>query len=295
MPRCGGTRGPSSGGARRARRPSGGGRSSRAARTSSAAGSFSTRWVRWRLAPVTVDDRRGETRVGVEPVDAVGLVASAAAPARGARRRARPTARRPPPARGVSTPPVWSIAVRSSLAPRGTPVAWPRAPAACRAVPAQHRRGRPRRQRAADHRRRWSRPRPPARPGGLPRAGHHRLPARGPGAEARLRRRQPSRPRRRSRPAPVGARRSSASSTPSATCTTPRPCAHGGEVLGVYRKRLLPNYAVFDEQRYFTPGSDAARALRGRRRPRRRERLRGRVEPARARSPSRPPAGPSSS
>jgi NAD+ synthase (glutamine-hydrolysing) len=31
-------------------------------------------------------------------------------------------------------------------------------------------------------------------------------------------------------------------------------CAHG-EVLGVYHKRLLPNYAVFDEQRYFAPGS----------------------------------------
>ncbi|MBW3615380.1 MAG: NAD+ synthase [Actinobacteria bacterium] len=32
-------------------------------------------------------------------------------------------------------------------------------------------------------------------------------------------------------------------------------CA-GGEVKGVYRKRLLPNYAVFDEQRYFTAGSE---------------------------------------
>lgn len=32
-------------------------------------------------------------------------------------------------------------------------------------------------------------------------------------------------------------------------------CANG-EVLGTYRKRLLPNYAVFDEARYFTPGSD---------------------------------------
>ena len=31
-------------------------------------------------------------------------------------------------------------------------------------------------------------------------------------------------------------------------------CANG-EVLGTYRKRLLPNYAVFDEDRYFTPGS----------------------------------------
>jgi NAD+ synthase (glutamine-hydrolysing) len=30
-------------------------------------------------------------------------------------------------------------------------------------------------------------------------------------------------------------------------------CA-AGEVKGVYRKRILPNYAVFDEQRYFAPG-----------------------------------------
>ncbi|MCZ7528202.1 MAG: NAD+ synthase [Acidimicrobiia bacterium] len=29
-------------------------------------------------------------------------------------------------------------------------------------------------------------------------------------------------------------------------------CAHG-EVVGVYRKHLLPNYGVFDEQRYFAP------------------------------------------
>jgi len=28
-----------------------------------------------------------------------------------------------------------------------------------------------------------------------------------------------------------------------------------GEIVGTYRKRLLPNYAVFDEQRYFTPGA----------------------------------------
>jgi NAD+ synthase (glutamine-hydrolysing) len=28
-----------------------------------------------------------------------------------------------------------------------------------------------------------------------------------------------------------------------------------GQVVGTYRKRLLPNYAVFDEARYFTPGS----------------------------------------
>lgn len=35
-------------------------------------------------------------------------------------------------------------------------------------------------------------------------------------------------------------------------------CA-GGEVLGTYRKRLLPNYAVFDEQRYFAPGDEPMR------------------------------------
>jgi NAD+ synthase (glutamine-hydrolysing) len=29
-----------------------------------------------------------------------------------------------------------------------------------------------------------------------------------------------------------------------------------GEVRGVYRKRLLPNYGVFDEDRYFAPGQD---------------------------------------
>ena len=32
-------------------------------------------------------------------------------------------------------------------------------------------------------------------------------------------------------------------------------CAHG-EVLGVYRKQRLPNYSVFDEQRYFTPSTE---------------------------------------
>ena len=32
-------------------------------------------------------------------------------------------------------------------------------------------------------------------------------------------------------------------------------CA-GGRIVGVYRKRLLPNYAVFDEARYFTPGAE---------------------------------------
>ncbi|HSH10854.1 MAG TPA: NAD+ synthase, partial [Ilumatobacter sp.] len=30
----------------------------------------------------------------------------------------------------------------------------------------------------------------------------------------------------------------------------------GGRIVGTYRKRVLPNYAVFDEQRYFTPGTE---------------------------------------
>jgi NAD+ synthase (glutamine-hydrolysing) len=32
-------------------------------------------------------------------------------------------------------------------------------------------------------------------------------------------------------------------------------CANG-DIVGTYHKRLLPNYAVFDEARYFTPGDD---------------------------------------
>jgi NAD+ synthase (glutamine-hydrolysing) len=34
---------------------------------------------------------------------------------------------------------------------------------------------------------------------------------------------------------------------------------HRGEVVGVYHKRLLPNYGVFDEQRWFAPGSEPLR------------------------------------
>ena len=30
-----------------------------------------------------------------------------------------------------------------------------------------------------------------------------------------------------------------------------------GEIAGIYRKQLLPNYSVFDEKRYFTPGTSA--------------------------------------
>ena len=49
----------------------------------------------------------------------------------------------------------------------------------------------------------------------------------------------------------------SGSSTPAATCTTPPPCAPR-RVQAVYHKHNLPNYAVFDEQRYFAPGTGPA-------------------------------------
>ncbi|MCH8994939.1 MAG: NAD+ synthase [Chloroflexi bacterium] len=32
---------------------------------------------------------------------------------------------------------------------------------------------------------------------------------------------------------------------------------HNGQLVGVYHKQLLPNYGVFDEQRYFQPGAEA--------------------------------------
>src|SRR4051812_27989063 len=38
-------------------------------------------------------------------------------------------------------------------------------------------------------------------------------------------------------------------------------CAFGA-VQGVYHKRLLPNYAVFDEQRYFAPGTEELNLFR---------------------------------
>jgi NAD+ synthase (glutamine-hydrolysing) len=38
---------------------------------------------------------------------------------------------------------------------------------------------------------------------------------------------------------------------------------HRGRILGVYRKVLLPNYSVFDEERYFVPGSEVLLASFG--------------------------------
>ncbi len=59
-----------------------------------------------------------------------------------------------------------------------------------------------------------------------------------------------------------------------------------GQVHGVYHKQNLPNYAVFDEQRYFAPGTGATQLyLIGGVRVGRVD-LRGRLEPAGARRPT---------
>ena len=52
--------------------------------------------------------------------------------------------------------------------------------------------------------------------------------------------------------------RSSASRSAPRTSTTPRRCSPGGAVHAIYRKVYLPNYGVFDEQRYFQAGPGGA-------------------------------------
>ena len=58
-----------------------------------------------------------------------------------------------------------------------------------------------------------------------------------------------------SRPGPVAWPRSSGSPRRNATWRTRRRCARTDACSGVYRKHLLPNYSVFDEQRYFVPST----------------------------------------
>ena len=43
-----------------------------------------------------------------------------------------------------------------------------------------------------------------------------------------------------------------------ATSTTPPPCSPTARVHAIYRKVHLPNYGVFDEQRYFQAGRRGA-------------------------------------
>ena len=62
-----------------------------------------------------------------------------------------------------------------------------------------------------------------------------------------------------------------------------------GRVVATYRKQCLPNYTVFDEERYFTPGNAALRRRRRRRRLRARH-LRGHLV-SRARGGRRAPPG----
>ena len=58
---------------------------------------------------------------------------------------------------------------------------------------------------------------------------------------------------------------SASSSAPATACSTRPPSAPTAAVVGTYRKRLLPNYAVFDEQRYFDGGHRGRRPLPHRR------------------------------
>ena len=117
--------------------------------------------------------------------------------------------------------------------------------------------GRPRGQRppAARPHRRGPRRGRRARP--LPRARAHGLSARGPAAQGalpagRARRRWPT-----SRGRPRGSSRSSATPSARTTSTTRSPCSPTASVHSVYRKMRLPNYGVFDEQRYFQAGDEA--------------------------------------
>jgi len=92
------------------------------------------------------------------------------------------------------------------------------------------------------------------RPGGVPRAGRHGLPARRPPAAAGV----------RAQAAEVLGKLAARTGRTAAVVGFPDAghdlanaaavCA-GGELQGVYRKRLLPNYSVFDERRYFVPGT----------------------------------------
>ena len=143
-----------------------------------------------------------------------------------------------------------------TVTPGPAGLAWRRDRPAHRARPAQPHRRRPRRQpRQADRGLRPGR-RGRVRHRRLPRAVDHRLPAGGPRAQAAASSPTTGRRSTGSPPTPAAARRSSVSSTPTATSTTPPPCASTARVAGTYRKRLLPNYAVFDEARTFTPGTD---------------------------------------
>ena len=111
-------------------------------------------------------------------------------------------------------------------------------------------------------------------PGRLPRAGAHRLSARGPAAEDALPRRGGARRSRAGRPDERRSSRSSASPSAADDVYNAAAVLADGEVQAVYRKIHLPNYGVFDEQRYFQAGARAG-AARAERRHARAHDLRG--------------------
>ena len=94
-------------------------------------------------------------------------------------------------------------------------------------------------------------------PGRLPEPRPDGLPARGPPAEDDL-------PRRAGAALDELAgqrlrdRRAGGSWSAPTTSTTRRPCSPTARWWAVYRKIYLPNYGVFDEQRHFQSGSEAA-------------------------------------
>ena len=95
------------------------------------------------------------------------------------------------------------------------------------------------------------------RAGPLPRAGADRLPARGPAAQGALPARR-QRGRRRLAPEPEGSSRWSASPSARDDVYNALAVLADGEVQAVYRKWVLPNYGVFDEERYFQVGEGGA-------------------------------------
>ena len=144
----------------------------------------------------------------------------------------------------------------------GPPVIWADAAPAPRRRAAQHRRRRPLGQRGAGARARW----PPPRRRGRTSASCPSWPSRAtrPRTSSSSRASWPTTwPRsKRSRRPPGSARSWSGSSAPhragSGWPTPPRSAPAAGW-SGVYRKRFLPNYGVFDEQRWFVPERRAAR------------------------------------
>ena len=120
------------------------------------------------------------------------------------------------------------------------------------------------------------------RPRRLPRARDHRLPARRPAAAPGVRR-PGGRGAREGRGAHRAARpRSSASPRPARDLyNAAAVCAHGQGARASTASTCCPNYAVFDEQRYFAPSTvDGPLFVVGGRAGRRHD-LRGRVEPDR--------------